>query len=55
MSKASASTNTGLLARFGLIEPVRRPGSRRDYYRTVDDLFERSMAVPSIAGGSSPT
>jgi predicted transcriptional regulator len=45
VSKASASTNTRLLARFGLIEPVRRPGSRRDYYRTVDDLFERSMAV----------
>ncbi|HEY7502686.1 MAG TPA: hypothetical protein VH700_01210 [Gemmatimonadales bacterium] len=45
VSKASASTNTRLLARFGLIEPLRRPGSRRDYYRTVDDLFERSMAV----------
>jgi DNA-binding transcriptional regulator GbsR (MarR family) len=44
VSKASASTNARLLARFGLIEPVRRPGSRRDYYRTVDDLFERSMA-----------
>jgi DNA-binding transcriptional ArsR family regulator len=45
VSKASASTNARLLARFGLIEPVRRSGSRRDYYRTVDDLFERSMAV----------
>jgi DNA-binding transcriptional regulator GbsR (MarR family) len=45
VSKASASTNARLLARFGLIEPVRRPGSRRDYYRTADDLFERSMAV----------
>jgi DNA-binding transcriptional regulator GbsR (MarR family) len=44
VSKASASTNARLLARFGLVEPVRRPGSRRDYYRTVDDLFERSMA-----------
>ena len=44
VSKASASTNARLLARFGLIEPDRRPGSRRDYYRTADDLFERSMA-----------
>lgn len=44
VSKASASTNARLLARFGLIEPGRRPGSRRDYYRTADDLFERSMA-----------
>lgn len=43
ISKASASTNARLLAQFGLIEPVRRPGSRRDYYRTADDLFERSM------------
>jgi DNA-binding MarR family transcriptional regulator len=44
ISKASASTNARLLAQFGLIEPVHRPGSRRDYYRTADDLFERSMA-----------
>jgi len=45
VSKASASTNARLLAQFGLVEPVRLPGSRRDYYRTADDLFERSMAV----------
>jgi predicted transcriptional regulator len=44
ISKASASTNARLLARFGLVEPVSRPGSRRDYYRTAGDLFERSMA-----------
>lgn len=44
ISKASASTNARLLAQFGLVEPVHRPGSRRDYYRTADDLFERSMA-----------
>jgi predicted transcriptional regulator len=44
VSKASASTNARLLAQLGLVEPVRRPGSRRDYYRTADDLFERSMA-----------
>ncbi|HEX6668740.1 MAG TPA: hypothetical protein VF061_04235 [Gemmatimonadales bacterium] len=44
VSKASASTNARLLAKFGVIEPVRRNGSRRDYYRTAGDLFERSMA-----------
>ena len=44
VSKASASTNARLLAQFGLVEPVRRNGSRRDYYRTAADLFERSMA-----------
>ena len=44
VSKASASTNARLLAQFGLVEPVRRTGSRRDFYRTADDLFERSMA-----------
>ncbi len=44
ISKASASTNARLLARFGLVEPVHRPGSRRDYSRTAGDLFERSMA-----------
>ncbi len=44
VSKASASTNARLLAQLGVIEQVRRPGSRRDYYRTVPDLFERSMA-----------
>jgi DNA-binding transcriptional regulator GbsR (MarR family) len=45
VSKASASTNTRLLARLGMIEPVRRQGSRRDYYRIAPDLFERSMAL----------
>lgn len=44
VSKASVSTNARLLAQFGLIEPVHYSGSRRDYYRTSDDLFERSMA-----------
>ena len=44
VSKASASTNARLLAQFGLIEQVRRQGSRRDYYRMAPDLFERSMA-----------
>lgn len=44
VSKASASTNARLLAQLGVIEQVCRPGSRRDYYRMVPDLFERSMA-----------
>ncbi len=44
VSKASASTNARLLAQLGVIEPVRRQGTRRDYYRMAPDLFERSMA-----------
>lgn len=44
VSKASASTNARLLAQLGVIEQVRRQGSRRDYYRMAPDLFERSMA-----------
>jgi DNA-binding transcriptional regulator GbsR (MarR family) len=44
VSKASASTNARLLAQLGVVEQVRRPGSRRDYYQMVPDLFERSMA-----------
>jgi DNA-binding transcriptional regulator GbsR (MarR family) len=44
VSKASASTNARLLAQYGVVEQVRRPGSRRDYYRVAPDLFERSMA-----------
>ena len=44
VSKASASTNARLLAQLGVVEQVRRAGSRRDYYRIAPDLFERSMA-----------
>ena len=44
VSKASASTNARLLAQLGVVEQVRRAGSRRDYYRMAPDLFERSMA-----------
>ena len=44
VSKASVSTNARLLAQLGVVEQVRRPGSRRDYYRMAPDLFERSMA-----------
>jgi DNA-binding transcriptional regulator GbsR (MarR family) len=44
VSKASASTNARLLAQLGMLEQVRRQGSRRDYYRIAPELFERSMA-----------
>jgi DNA-binding transcriptional regulator GbsR (MarR family) len=44
VSKASASTNARLLAQLGVVKQVRRTGSRRDFYRMVPDLFERSMA-----------
>jgi DNA-binding transcriptional regulator GbsR (MarR family) len=44
VSKASASTNARLLAQLGVVEQVRRTGSRRDYYRMMPDVFERSMA-----------
>ena len=44
VSKASASTNARLLAQLGVVEQVRRQGSRRDYYRIAPDLFQRSMA-----------
>jgi DNA-binding transcriptional regulator GbsR (MarR family) len=44
VSKASASTNARLLARFGVITRARRAGDRRDFYAVVPDLFERSMA-----------
>jgi len=44
VSKASVSTNARLLAQLGVVEQVRRSGSRRDYYRMAPDVFERSMA-----------
>jgi DNA-binding transcriptional regulator GbsR (MarR family) len=44
VSKASASTNARLLAQLGVTEQVRRQGSRKDYYRVVPDVFERSVA-----------
>lgn len=44
VSKASVSTNARLLARRGVLERVRRPGDRRDFYRVAPDLFARSMA-----------
>lgn len=42
-SKGSASVNTRLLEQRGFIERVSRPGDRRDYYRIMPDLFERTL------------
>jgi Predicted transcriptional regulators len=42
-SKGSASVNTRLLEQRGFIERVSKPGDRRDYYRIMPDLFERTM------------
>ena len=42
-SKGSASVNTRLLEQRGLIERVSKPGDRRDYYRIMPNLFERTM------------
>jgi DNA-binding transcriptional regulator GbsR (MarR family) len=44
VSKASVSTNARLLARRGVLERIRLPGDRRDFYRVPPDLFVRSMA-----------
>jgi DNA-binding transcriptional regulator GbsR (MarR family) len=43
VSKASVSTNARLLARLGVLERVRRPGDRRDFYQISPDLFARSI------------
>lgn len=42
-SKGSASVNTRLLEQRGFIERVSRSGDRRDYYRIMPNLFERTM------------
>jgi DNA-binding transcriptional regulator GbsR (MarR family) len=42
-SKGSASVNTRLLEQRGFIERISKPGDRRDYYRIMPDLFERTM------------
>lgn len=42
-SKGSASVNTRLLEDRGFIERVSRRGDRRDYYRIMPDLVERTM------------
>ena len=43
VSKASASINTRMLEQRGSIEKVSHRGDRRDFYRIVPDLFERTM------------
>lgn len=43
VSKASASINTRLLEQRGVIEKVNHRGDRRDFYRIVPDLFQRTM------------
>jgi DNA-binding transcriptional regulator GbsR (MarR family) len=43
VSKASVSTDARLLAAHGVIERVRHPDDRRDYYRVVPDLVGRMM------------
>ncbi len=43
VSKASVSTNARLLADQGVLEPMTRPGDRRDYYRITPDLFTHMM------------
>jgi DNA-binding transcriptional regulator GbsR (MarR family) len=42
-SKGSASVNTRLLEQRGFVERISRPADRRDYYRIMPDLFERTM------------
>jgi DNA-binding transcriptional regulator GbsR (MarR family) len=42
-SKGSASVNTRLLEQRGIVERVSKPGDRRDYYRIMPNLFERTM------------
>ena len=45
ISKTSASTNTRLLERLGIIEHVTRPGDRRDFYELAADHAERMFAM----------
>lgn len=43
VSKASVSVNGRLLEQRGVVERAGRHGDRRDYYRVVDDVLERSL------------
>lgn len=43
VSKASISTNARLLETWGAAERVSRPGDRRDYYQTAEDLHVRML------------
>ena len=44
-SKGSVSSDARRLEQRGLLECVRRPGDRRDYYRVADDLFASTMEM----------
>lgn len=43
VSKASISTNARLLEAWGAVERVARPGDRRDYYQTAEDIHVRML------------
>lgn len=45
ISKTSASTNTRLLERLGIVEHSTRPGDRHDYYDLAADHAERMFAM----------
>jgi DNA-binding transcriptional regulator GbsR (MarR family) len=45
VSRASISTNARLLAEYGLIRRVGRPGSRQDYYELSPDPYGRMLQV----------
>lgn len=45
MSKASVSTETRTLERWGLLERVSRPGDRKVYYQVTADLPIRTMEL----------
>jgi DNA-binding transcriptional regulator GbsR (MarR family) len=45
ISKTSASTNTRLLERLGIVEHTTRPGDRRDFYELASDHTERMFAL----------
>jgi len=44
-SKGSISSDARRLEQRGLLECVRKPGDRRDYYRVADDLFASTMEM----------
>jgi len=43
VTKASVSTNARMLEARGLVERVSHPGDRRDHYRIVADLPQRTL------------
>jgi outer membrane protein TolC/DNA-binding transcriptional ArsR family regulator len=45
VSKGSISSDARRLEQRGLLECVRRPGDRRDYYRVAEDLFASTMEM----------